>query len=118
MGRLTTEGGAAVFRGMNYNATGLPVPDFETLMLGRANSSCKECLPLQLTTGSLVKYLGSKKDDEMLTYFMPTSTGSCRFTDLLSSPLPVRYLTSEASCRNWMYLILSAMFFIFRFPIG
>ena len=37
---------AAAFRGMGIRSEAVEVPDFPMLMLGRANTSCKECLPL------------------------------------------------------------------------
>jgi len=44
------------------------------------NTTCKECLPLILSTGSLMSYL---KEDEangnVLVYFMPATGGNCRF---------------------------------------
>lgn len=44
------------------------------------HASCKECLPLLITVGSLLKYLDERKDrDEKLLYFMPTASGPCRF---------------------------------------
>jgi predicted nucleotide-binding protein (sugar kinase/HSP70/actin superfamily) len=50
------------------------------LKLGRANTSCKECLPLILTTGTLLNYIhNGRKDGEVLVYFMPTGSGPCRF---------------------------------------
>jgi len=50
------------------------------LKLGRGNTSCKECLPLLLIVGSLLKYLSCRKNnDELLVYFMPTASGPCRF---------------------------------------
>ncbi len=81
MGRVTSELVAASFRGIGIRASSVPVYDFEALKLGRANSSCKECLPLQLVTGGLMKYLKHRKsDDELCAYFMPTCGGNCRFT--------------------------------------
>lgn len=80
MGKFASEMCAAVFRGLGFSADAVPLSDFKTLMVGRANSSCKECLPLILTMGSLLEYVAKyKKDDEFLLYFMPTSTGGCRF---------------------------------------
>lgn len=80
MGRLSNEAGAAVFRGLGIRSTALPPADSEVLKIGRANTNCKECLPLQLTTGSLLKYLQTRKNDnELVVYFMPTASGPCRF---------------------------------------
>lgn len=80
MGDLLNQAAAAIFRGMGVRATALPPPDEEVLKLGRGNTSCKECLPLLLTTGSLLKYLKDRKNpDELLVYFMTTAGGPCRF---------------------------------------
>ena len=71
----------SVFAGSGIRATALPVYDFEALKLGRGNASCKECLPLLLTTGGLLEYLKRRTDpNEYLVYFMPTTPGNCRFT--------------------------------------
>jgi predicted CoA-substrate-specific enzyme activase len=80
MGDLLNQAAAAVFRGMGVRASALPPPDEEVLKLGRGNTSCKECLPLLLTTGSLLKYLQERQTpDELLVYFMTTAGGPCRF---------------------------------------
>ncbi|HOJ88514.1 MAG TPA: acyl-CoA dehydratase activase [Pseudothermotoga sp.] len=48
--------------------------------LGRGNSLSKECLPLQLTLGSLIRYLSEyRSKDEITLYFMPQTSGPCRF---------------------------------------
>ena len=79
MGPLGTDFMAAVFRGLGIRATGLPVPNYETLKAGRGNTACKECLPLILCAGGLLEYLRTReKDDENVSYFMPTSGGGCR----------------------------------------
>jgi predicted nucleotide-binding protein (sugar kinase/HSP70/actin superfamily) len=80
MGRIGTEAVAAVFRGKGFNVVPNPPSDETVLKLGRANTSCKECLPLILTTGILLNYIqNQKREDEILVYFMPTSSGPCRF---------------------------------------
>ncbi len=80
MGRLSSEALAAVFRSVGFNAVAHPPSDDAVLKLGRANTSCKECLPLILTTGSLLNYINNgKRDDEVLVYFMATASGPCRF---------------------------------------
>jgi hypothetical protein len=56
MGRTSAGMTAAAFRGMGIRAEPVEVPDFPMLMLGRANTSCKECLPLILTTAGLLDY--------------------------------------------------------------
>ena len=81
MGTLGTQGLAAIFNGIGFRATALPIPDVDALRLGRGNSSCKECLPLQLVCGSLLRYLRDRADQgEHMVFFMPTSAGGCRLT--------------------------------------
>jgi predicted CoA-substrate-specific enzyme activase len=79
MGQLSSEAFAAAFNGAGIRASAIPVYDADVLKLGKGHSSCKECLPLILTTGGLLHYLSKRKDkDEYLVYFMPTSGGNCR----------------------------------------
>ena len=80
MGRLTSELMAAVFSGAGIRSTAVPVYNQSTLKTGRANTSCKECLPLILTTGGLLNHLQSRNPDEKILFFMPTCWGNCRFT--------------------------------------
>ena len=80
MGRFLNDATSAVFRSIGIRASVLPPADDEVLKLGRGNTSCKECLPLLLTVGSLLKYLKEQgKSEELLVYFMPTASGPCRF---------------------------------------
>jgi predicted CoA-substrate-specific enzyme activase len=80
MGRLGTEALAATLRGCGFNARALRENDEAILKLGRANTSCKECLPLILTTGTLLNHVDQDRaSDEILVYFMPTGAGPCRF---------------------------------------
>ncbi len=80
MGRLGTEAFAAVLQGYGLHARAARENDEAVLKLGRANTSCKECLPLILTTGTLLGYIrNGKRPDEVLVYFMPTGSGPCRF---------------------------------------
>jgi predicted CoA-substrate-specific enzyme activase len=81
MGSLTSDIFAAAFSGAGINASAIPVYDTEVLKVGKGHSSCKECLPLILTTGGLLHYLATRRDkDEYLIYFMPTCGGNCRFS--------------------------------------
>jgi len=80
MSRFISEIGAAAFRGFGMHSSALPPADDEVLKLGRGHTSCKECLPLLLTTGGLLHYLDTRGDiNEKLIYFMPTASGPCRF---------------------------------------
>jgi len=81
MGKLTSELMAASLKGSGINASSLPVYDREALRIGRSHTTCKECLPLILTTGGLLKYMQERESkQEKLAYFMPTCGGNCRFT--------------------------------------
>jgi len=80
MGQIASDSLAASFRGQGFNTYVHPPSDENLLKLGRANTSCKECLPLILTTGTLLNYVyNEKKDGEILAYFMATGSGPCRF---------------------------------------
>ncbi|MBN1829888.1 MAG: activase, partial [Deltaproteobacteria bacterium] len=80
MGQLASEALAVIFRGMGVQAVVHPPADEAILKIGRANTSCKECLPLILTTGTLLNYVQNHRPaGEVLVYFMPTTSGPCRF---------------------------------------
>ena len=80
VGRIAGEALGASFKSKGFHTFVHPPSDETILRLGRANTSCKECLPLVLTTGSLLNYIQNhKKDGEIVVYFMPTGSGPCRF---------------------------------------
>ncbi|MGC9329390.1 MAG: acyl-CoA dehydratase activase, partial [Candidatus Hinthialibacter sp.] len=80
MGDITSKGLAAALRYVGINADTVPPPGQRELNLGKGEATCKECLPLLLTTGSLKRYLAEREnDDEILAYFMPEADGPCRF---------------------------------------
>jgi len=80
MGKLGSDAIAAVLRGLGIRAVASPPADESILKLGRGHTSCKECLPLILTTGSLLDYVRTRqKPGEVLVYFMATGSGPCRF---------------------------------------
>ena len=81
MGDLATRGVAEVLNAAGVNALGCEPADEEALKIGKANTTGKECLPMAVTTGTLLKYLGEREQnsDEVLVYFMPTANGPCRF---------------------------------------
>ena len=79
MGRFSTAAFAATFRHFGMNAHPMPVPSFTTLQHGRGQTTCKECLPFILTTGSLIEHLKNKKNKDLITlFFMPHGFGPCR----------------------------------------
>jgi predicted CoA-substrate-specific enzyme activase len=80
MGKIGTEALAAAFRSAGVKAAPLPPSTEAIWKIGRGYTSCKECLPLILTTGSLMHYIQTQKsDDEVVVYFMPNGSGPCRF---------------------------------------
>lgn len=80
MGEPAVEMLGAIFRSKGFHSFVHPPADEQILKIGRANTTCKECLPLILTTGVLINYLHNiKKPDEIVVYFMPTGAGPCRF---------------------------------------
>ncbi len=80
MGKLGSEAIAAVLKGQGLHAMAHPPADESILKLGRGFTSCKECLPLILTTGSLLNYVKNhQKPGEVVVYFMATGSGPCRF---------------------------------------
>lgn len=80
MGKYGSEAFAAVLRGYGFNALAHRPSDEAVLKLGRANTTCKECLPLILTTGTLLSYIhNGRRNDEVLVYFFATGSGPCRF---------------------------------------
>ncbi len=91
MGRFLSESAAACLRSMGIRTSALPPADEEVLKLGRGHSSCKECLPLIITTGSLLKYVRerSKKTKSWSISFppnpVPAGTGSIPFFSMISS---------------------------------
>ncbi len=79
MGRFATEGVAAVLRGIGINALALPVSGKEVLLEGRKNTSCKECLPYIVTTGSFLEHLKTQRPENRITLFLMASGGGpCR----------------------------------------
>ncbi len=80
MGEINSQAVAAILNGMGFDAVAHKPADESVLKLGRANTSCKECLPLILTTGTLLNYIQhEKKPDAPLVYFFGTGDGPCRF---------------------------------------
>jgi predicted CoA-substrate-specific enzyme activase len=79
MGRYGTPLMAKAFARRGVRAEALPPADEEVLRLGRGNSTCKECLPLQTTIGSLLHYLRHRAEGEITAYFMASTEGPCRF---------------------------------------
>ena len=80
MGQFTTALLAKAFNRVGIRADVIEPANEEILKIGKAYSSCKECLPLQTTIGSILNYLEKDRpEDELTIYFMPSAPGPCRF---------------------------------------
>jgi len=79
MGDLFARGGAAVLRGLGWNAEALPLCDREALDLGRSVTTSKECLPIINILGEILKYLKYRQNPgEKLVVIMVGAGGCCR----------------------------------------
>jgi predicted CoA-substrate-specific enzyme activase len=78
MSRYATPLLAAASSRVGIKAEVLHPADEDVLKLGRGHASCKECLPLQTTLGSLLNYVQHRKHDDVLIYYMASSDGPCR----------------------------------------
>ncbi|MBI4510830.1 MAG: CoA activase [Deltaproteobacteria bacterium] len=71
---------AACLSGAGVPTECLPEPDREALALGRRHTSGKECMPMAITLGSLLKRIQAEPDpDQRFAFFMPSARGPCRF---------------------------------------
>lgn len=70
---------AAALTGIGIPAEALPMPDRETVRIGRRFTSGKECIPMCITLGSLIQRVERGAADEKFAFFMPTACGPCRF---------------------------------------
>jgi predicted nucleotide-binding protein (sugar kinase/HSP70/actin superfamily) len=71
---------ASAFRACGVEAEVLPESDEQTVRIGREFSSGRECYPLALTTGDMIKATRRPGfDPEKTAFFMPTGKGPCRF---------------------------------------
>lgn len=70
---------AACIRALGFSVECLPPNDAETLRTGRRHTSGKECLPLCLTLGNLLKRLERERDTQQRFALLLTTThGPCR----------------------------------------
>jgi predicted CoA-substrate-specific enzyme activase len=71
---------AAALRGAGVRAEAMPMPDHETVRIGRRYTSGKECVPMVITMGSFLQRLEKDSDtDQHFAIMMPTANGPCRF---------------------------------------
>lgn len=69
---------AGILRAEGLAAEALPMPDHDALRIGRRQTSGKECIPMTITTGSLLQRL-ERSPEGRFAFFMPTARGPCRF---------------------------------------
>lgn len=79
LGEISTDFLAASMSRDNIRYKVLPHASESVLRLGRNNSSCKECLPLQLTAGAFLNYIENRPEGEVAFFLMPSAKGPCRF---------------------------------------
>jgi predicted CoA-substrate-specific enzyme activase len=71
---------AAAFDACGIAARVFPESNQETLYWGRKYTSGRECYPLILTTGDMIRVLKSPNcDPKQVAFFMPSGNGPCRF---------------------------------------
>ena len=71
---------AAAFRACGVESEVLPESDAETVRIGKQNCSGRECYPLALTTGDMIKATRRPDFDPAgSAFFMPSGKGPCRF---------------------------------------
>ena len=79
MGDLSNTLLAAAFKRVGIDAMPMPVADKEVLRLGRSVTTGKECLPMILCIGAMLKYLKDiRKPGEKTVVFQPRAAGYCR----------------------------------------
>lgn len=79
LGEISTDFLGASMRRDNIRYKVLPHAGEKALKKGRNSSSCKECLPLQLTAGALLEHLEEREEGEISLFLMPKAKGPCRF---------------------------------------
>jgi predicted CoA-substrate-specific enzyme activase len=79
MGNYSSQAFSGVFRSLGINSSPIPIPTQKTLKYGRGLTTCKECLPFILSTGSLLEQVEKKSDNsKKYLFFMPHGYGPCR----------------------------------------
>ncbi|MBN2030153.1 hypothetical protein JW824_07895 [bacterium] len=80
MSTVGSEALAAVFRSLGIAAEVSPPSDESTLSLAARFTTGEECLPQRITLGNFLKIILRKDfDPQRYAFFLPTSSGPCRF---------------------------------------
>jgi predicted nucleotide-binding protein (sugar kinase/HSP70/actin superfamily) len=81
MGDMGSSALAAACRRVGIRAEALPRGDADVLRMGRGATSCKECLPMTICLGALLRYLERRpvaEAGEKLMILIPKAAGYCR----------------------------------------
>jgi predicted CoA-substrate-specific enzyme activase len=71
---------AAGIRGVGISSEVFGISDEASIECGRRYTTGKECYPLTVTTGDMIKKINEPGfDPEKTAFFMPSGTGPCRF---------------------------------------
>ncbi|NOZ85054.1 MAG: CoA activase [Deltaproteobacteria bacterium] len=70
---------AAGLRAEGIRVESLPMANRDDVRIGRKHTSGKECVPMTITLGSVLKRIEQGDEDERYAFFMPTAGGPCRF---------------------------------------
>lgn len=90
MGDIAANLFASALRSLGFDAEALPEADVETLKYGRSIATGKECLPLLILAGSLIKWVENNWDGKQyVAFFNVQGAGNCR---LGQYPVFLRYL--------------------------
>lgn len=83
MGSIGSKLFAASMKYAGVNVSYLQPATGKELSTGRANASCKECLPYILIVGSILNDIAQRRkndgENRVLVYFVTDSSGPCRF---------------------------------------
>ena len=106
MGAVNARLFAASLRYAGVKARSLPPAGEHELSIGRANASCKECLPYMLVLGSILNDLHQRTDpNKVYVYFVTDSSGPCRFGQYHIS---LKALLAKQRVKNVAVLSLTA----------
>lgn len=96
-----SEAAAATLRGLGVPAEALPPSDRAALLLGRRQTSGKECLPMTLVLGNLLAHL-ERHPNERVTLLLPAASGPCRMGAYRTlHQLVLKRLGEEGRVRIW-----------------
>ncbi len=78
-GHKASETVAAILRKEGINTHALAIPTKDELLTGKKNTTCKECLPYIITTGTFISHLEKRSTANKVSVFvMATGGGPCR----------------------------------------